>query len=621
MIRCSRCNHFYEALADCPYCAPLMFSPEGDFSEILQGSVEGVSWMTQQVLAVPEDAFLPQESVDVGVPHDSFEMEQKPGAFLKEGREPVDDLMFLETGRFEWNKGEEDPLDATINQSEHSLTGKQLGNFLFLECIGEGGFGAVYRTEHLQTQEIYASKVLHSVQQANLGIIERFKREAETLARLRHDNIVKFYDFGQLPKHGFYMVMELLEGTSLQDELEKPEIWPIRKVWWLMKQACSALFYIHQKGMIHRDLKPSNFFLHQMEKKEVVKLLDFGIAGLVDGSSSLTRTGAFMGTAEFVSPEQARGSKSIDGRADLYSLGTVLYALLTKTLPFQAEAPVEIILQHLQSEPPPLSKAAPWKSWCGELEDFMRVALAKEPIERPADAMKFWQACSEALVRQIQLELQTAKEATAAFKAPKSPSVVAPPVMFRPKPNLDKEAPSVDLHEQTSPSIQLPDSIRQPRDKTEPSFRFSPLAELPEETTPSFRHLREMATPSEHGPEHNSPAPRVIQEQTTPSFRPMELQLPSKTAEENFPLVAGQMNNPKQTVENHVFPQTSDTRPVGILLAARNTLPPQPPSVPLPQASSFTTPPTSQSSLTRYLMISAILLILAGLGFLGWRLL
>jgi len=289
------------------------------------------------------------------------------------------------------------------------LIGRKFGNVEIVSKVGQGGFGRVYEAKHVFVGKPFAVKVLKYDRLDEDETIERFQREAQALSQINHPNIVQFHDFGEIEDYGFYLVMERLQGESLQDRIRelqtKGKLFRTNEIKNFIAQLCDALDYVHKKGVVHRDLKPSNIFLHAEDERETIKLFDFGIAALTDDDSNLTGTGKYIGTANYIAPEQIRGRKDLDGRADLYALAVILYFLLTGKLPFKGQTSVDTIFQQVHLPPPALSYHAPERKWEQALEDFMQTALAKNREERPPSALVFKDMCLEALEKQHEFDM------------------------------------------------------------------------------------------------------------------------------------------------------------------------------------------------------------------------
>lgn len=226
------------------------------------------------------------------------------------------------------------------------------------EVIGRGGMGLVYRATQLMLERQMALKVLDPGIISDKQFRSRFKREAQALSRLSHRHIVGFYNFGFWQETIPYIAMELLQGESLDHLLAKKEPLPAERIKKIAMQVAEALSYVHENGIIHRDLKPSNIMLIAEPDADTVKLLDFGLARIdpksVPGADKLTRTGSLLGTVLYMSPEQSRGEK-IDERADVYSLGCIIYEMLSANPPFDAENAVGIMLKHQNETVPMIS--------------------------------------------------------------------------------------------------------------------------------------------------------------------------------------------------------------------------------------------------------------------------
>ena len=298
------------------------------------------------------------------------------------------------------------------------LIGQALGNITLVEKLGQGGFGAVYKATHKYVDSLFAVKILQVRKLANETDVKRFKREGIVLAQLKHKNIVRFHDLGSIGSNGFYITMEYLQGESLQQELNKRrqanKPYRLAEVKELIGSLANALSHIHEKGLVHRDLKLSNIFLHKDEEVgTVVKLFDFGIAGLLNEPSELTETGTYLGTAKYVAPEQILASKKVDHRADLYSLGIILYQLITGRTPFNKMPPLEIVMAHLHKDPPRLREIRPARPWADELEAFLQKVLAKKAEDRPQSAKDFIGECEVAIDAQLDLWKRHKKRAKA----------------------------------------------------------------------------------------------------------------------------------------------------------------------------------------------------------------
>ena len=272
------------------------------------------------------------------------------------------------------------------------LIGRVLDDKYRLDArLGEGGMGTVYSATHLLIERSVAVKVLNPRLLADEGAKERFRREARAAGRLQHSNAVAVTDFGETRDGVVYLVMELLEGRPLRDVLAREApLDPARAVS-IMLQVAAAVGAAHDAGIIHRDLKPGNIFVVQRPNApHIVKVLDFGIAKLSEADGvpvkTLTGTGVMIGTPRYMSPEQCDGAP-LTPAADVYSLGVILYEMLTGQTPFTGSTPLALALKHSSEQPRPLRELVP--SVPPELEEVVLHTLAKSPGERPADAGDF----------------------------------------------------------------------------------------------------------------------------------------------------------------------------------------------------------------------------------------
>ncbi len=258
------------------------------------------------------------------------------------------------------------------------------GRYRVLDRLGSGGMADVYCAEDLQLGRKVALKLLYARFAEDADFVERFRREASSAAGLQHPNVVGVYDRGE--EDGVqYIAMEYLDGRTLKDivrgdGVEPTPLEPGRAID-LVQQVLRAARFAHKRGIIHRDLKPHNVIV---DSEDRAKVTDFGIA--LAGASDMTQTGSIMGTAQYLSPEQAQG-QPVDARSDLYSVGIMLYELLTGAVPFDGDSAVSIALKQVSATPTPPSQLN--AAITPELERAVLRSLAKDPADRPADAEAF----------------------------------------------------------------------------------------------------------------------------------------------------------------------------------------------------------------------------------------
>ena len=252
-----------------------------------------------------------------------------------------------------------------------------------VEGIGRGGMASVFKARDPKLERYVAIKVIPSYHTQDPTFIERFRQEAQAVARLNHPNIIQVHDFGE--DKGFsYIVMELMTGrTLLEDPGEKV---PFDELLELVGPIASALDYAHRQGIAHRDIKPSNVLL---DEEGNPKLADFGLARLMQQSAGLTRGPSVLGTPEYMAPEQALG-KPADEKSDIYALGIMVYQMLLGRTPFQKETPLETLMAHIHEEvPAPTSLDADLDP---RIESVLLRVLAKEPGDRFPTAVAFAEA-------------------------------------------------------------------------------------------------------------------------------------------------------------------------------------------------------------------------------------
>jgi serine/threonine-protein kinase len=267
------------------------------------------------------------------------------------------------------------------------------GRYRIVRLLGEGGMGSVYLASHVGLGRDVAIKFLHAELVSRDEVVGRFYREAQAAAAIRHKNIIEVFDVGVSPQGEPFLVMEYLEGESLAGLLKRAGPLNLGAACAVMEPVLQALHAAHRKGIIHRDLKPDNIFLaYQQGEPPVVKIIDFGISKFAQGEFDKwrTKTGSVMGTPAYMSPEQARGSAGLDHRTDIYSMGTILFEMLTGALPFAGSNFAEYLSAMLIDDPrAPQSVCAGFPA---EAEPLVRKALAKNPDQRFQNAAEMLEA-------------------------------------------------------------------------------------------------------------------------------------------------------------------------------------------------------------------------------------
>ncbi len=276
------------------------------------------------------------------------------------------------------------------NEQTARFVGRVLaGRYRVVRCIGVGGFGAVFEAEDTKIHKQVAVKVLGRDLISDHAMVSRFRQEAEAASKVGHENIVSVTDFDCTEDGFYFLVMEYLRGNDLGTLIRAGEPVSLSRILGIMIQVCRALHAAHELGIVHRDLKPGNIFLNSRgPTADHVKLLDFGISKFMeadDDSSRLTRTGQIIGTPLYMSPEQALGLEQVDHRVDIYSLGVIMYEILTGQPPFTAVNYLGIIAQHASDPPTPPSRVRPDLLIPPEVERIILKAMAKRPEDRYAD--------------------------------------------------------------------------------------------------------------------------------------------------------------------------------------------------------------------------------------------
>jgi serine/threonine-protein kinase len=270
------------------------------------------------------------------------------------------------------------------------MIGTTLGSYRIVEQIGMGGMATVYKAYDPDTDRYVAVKVLSHHYSQEPTFLERFRQEAKAVAGLQHPYILPVHAYGEQDGTA-YLVMPYMDTGTLRDVLSRGAL-PLRETSRLLGQTASALDYAHGKGIIHRDVKPSNLLV---DGEGNAYLTDFGIAKIVEATLELTGTGMALGTPQYLSPEQCQGVKDLKPATDVYSLGIVLYQMLTGQVPFQAETPMAVIQKHLTAPLPPPRSLRP--DLPEAVEGVVFKALSKEPEQRFPSAASMGEALSSAV--------------------------------------------------------------------------------------------------------------------------------------------------------------------------------------------------------------------------------
>jgi len=297
-----------------------------------------------------------------------------------------------------------------VEELEIARIGSTVGNYHLDQILGRGGMGTVYSGEHIYIRKKVAVKVLHAQFAKFEEAIHRFLREARAASSINHPNIVDVTDFGPMPDGGVYFVMEYLDGTSLEDLIEREQAIELHRALNIANQISLALAAAHEKNIVHRDLKPENIMLIRkpgrrdvirqvsedeesetgefvVEKENMydfVKVLDFGIAKVLtpdELKADQTMAGAVFGTPEYMSPEAARGDP-VDYRSDIYSLGVILFDMLVGRPPFEAPAAAEVLAMHISTEAPSARDTAPELEITKLADHLIQRCMAKSPDDR-----------------------------------------------------------------------------------------------------------------------------------------------------------------------------------------------------------------------------------------------
>ncbi|MCA9932150.1 MAG: serine/threonine protein kinase, partial [Anaerolineales bacterium] len=302
-----------------------------------------------------------------------------------------------------------------------TLTGKTIGKYKIVTRLGKGGMAEVYKGYQENLDRYVAIKLMHTFLITEEDFLQRFMREAKAMARLRHPNIVRIYDFDVYGENSYYLVMEFINGGTLKEMLDERaasgEGLTLQESIRICTEVADALAYAHRLNMIHRDIKPGNIMLDDSGK---AILTDFGIVKLVgDQSMAHTATGALIGTPAYMSPEQALGRPG-DERVDIYALGVLLFQMVANKLPFEADTPLAVVMKHVNEQPPLPMEFNPDVPL--DLQEIILKALAKNPDDRFATAKEMANA-----LRAVNLDGPSAAAGFMPATTPSSPTLSSSP--------------------------------------------------------------------------------------------------------------------------------------------------------------------------------------------------
>lgn len=334
---------------------------------------------------------------------------------------------------------------ATAGAAADPYLGKMVsGKYKVEKLLGQGGMGRVYLAHNVALDQKVVLKVLLPEYGQDPDTVKRFQHEGRAASRLRHPNVIQVMDFGAMEDGTLYMAMEFLPGKDLAHLIQHEFPLGDRRIARIASQILAALGEAHAQNIIHRDLKPENVMIEQRRgDPDFVKVLDFGIAKITDAKTKLTAAGLVCGTPEYMSPEQAKGA-DLDPRSDLYSVGVIVYQMVTGLLPFESDTPVGFLMKHLTEPPMPPSQRQPEVDVSPELEAFIMKAISKNPADRFANAEEM----REALLAVVPDAGAPARAATsAAIPRPATPAAptakaapsAAKPAATKPQP---EEAPA-----------------------------------------------------------------------------------------------------------------------------------------------------------------------------------
>jgi serine/threonine protein kinase len=360
------------------------------------------------------------------------------------------------------------------NKLVFSMPGSQmiLDKYRLEALIGRGRMGKVYRATQVILKREVAVKVLSTQFFHNPTAVGRFRTEALAVAKLDHPNIIKLYDYGTLPMGGAYMAMKLLKGHPLAQEMAFVRPMPFMRILRVMQSICAGISVAHENHVVHCDLRPDNIMLENVDGQELIQIVDFGIAQLREISNSGTlysvHTGAAEGAPSYMSPEQCLGEK-LYYTSDIYSLGVMLYEMLTGVVPFDSPIGADVALQHIKTPPPLASQRRSYVT--PELDQIVTKAMAKLPKHRFQSAREFFESLEIALKASEEIFLEAMEKAKRPIKPTmgldKNTNPLDPEMLKLIRGSVEKSERGSAV---TSPLISPPFKVPEPVTKTEPEF-------------------------------------------------------------------------------------------------------------------------------------------------------
>ncbi len=418
------------------------------------------------------------------------------------------------------------------------------GRYRLDSLIGVGGMGDVYRATHVHLDTEFAVKLLKPEFVANQTAIKRFRLEAKAAGRIHHPNAVRVTDFGVTPERIVYLVMELVKGESLRSMMRNEGKLEYLRTVNIVRQVCGAVDAAHRGGVIHRDLKPDNILIEIVHGAERVKVLDFGIAKLREAKTDafLTQAGTIIGTPQYMSPEQCQG-KPLDPRSDIYSIGILLYEMLTGEVPFDGESTLQVVYNQLHASPRPLMELSPHVP--AQLAKVIMRALEKEPDQRPSSAIH--------LSDELKQSVESGSE--------DSSLSLTDPLVIRPLKSSDARIPSREIPAIGDQGNQSPSFA----EKQSPSFERSTaaLSRPSPETDDAITKVasRRSTSPGEKAPRTQEPDDSRRETQDLPPGGKARIRLIAIAALVLLALAAAIiyfMVKPEQTVSEPPLPKAPD---------------------------------------------------------------